>query len=101
MRPIIQERLGAVKKQFKTKFDILTPKFLAEVAKEGTRLLHITADLYERDKLWVEGTNGVAEEIPLRHLEQMLSKIAPYGLPIDVVDIAMPNSINIGRVFKA
>ena len=77
MRPILKERLGAVGKQFKTKFEILTPKFLKEVAKEGTRVLHLSSELYEHNKLWIEGKYGIAEEINIRQLEQMLEKIAP------------------------
>ena len=42
-------------KQFKVKFDILTNRFLNDIASEGSRLVHITSDIYEPDKLWVEG----------------------------------------------
>ena len=67
-------------KQFKVKFDILSNRFLNDIASEGSRLLHVTSDIYEPDKLWVEGSHGIANEIHLKKLEQQFKHLAPYGL---------------------
>lgn len=95
------DTLNNIGKEFKLKFDILTPKFLTEVAKEGSRLLSITSDFFEPDQLCIEGVHGVSEKIPLQELQDMLEQIAPSGLPIDVIDIALPQSVKIGQVFSA
>ena len=80
--------------------DILTPHFLKQVAKEGTCLLHLTSDIYQPDSIWIEANNSVAEEIPLELLAKYLKHWQPYELPIDVLGLALPKSMAIGKVFS-
>ena len=72
MRKIMCDILEGCGKQFKIKYDILSNRFLNDIAKEGSRLLHITSDIYEPDKLWVEGSYGIGNEIPMKKLDQQL-----------------------------
>ena len=57
------EHLEKTGKQFKVKFDILNKRMLTEIAKEGSRVVHLTSDIFDKDKLWVEGSYGIANEI--------------------------------------
>ena len=74
------DALEDTRKQFKVKFDILTNRFLKEIAKNGTRLLHITSDIFKENELCSEGMYGICNELPLKKLHNSLKQIAPYGL---------------------
>jgi len=100
MRSKIMSALSDTKKEFKVKFDILTNQFLSDIAKNGSRLLHITSDVAFEDRLCVEGFYGISCEIPLRRLEQIFKNHQHFGLQVDVVGIALPQSVKVGRVFK-
>lgn len=100
MRGRIESALDDTDKQFKVKFDILTNKLLKDIAKNGSRLLHITSDIDHSDKLCVEGRYGICNEIPLKRLEATFKQISPFGLQVDVVGIALPRSVKVGKVFK-
>ena len=73
---------------------------MKEIAKNGSKLLHITSDIEAPKKLCVEGRWGVCNDITLKSMEKTFKQISPFGLQIDVVGIALPNSTDIGHVFK-
>ena len=73
--------------------------FLKDVAKNGARLLHITSDIESEDKLVLEGRYGIANEFPLKTLEKKLKQVSRDGLFVDVIGIALPRSVNVGKVF--
>ena len=100
MKGHVLQRLEDTGKQFKVKFDILTNQFVKEIAKNGSKLLHITSDIEAPKKLCVEGRWGVCNDITLKSMEKTFKQISPFGLQIDVVGIALPNSTDIGHVFK-
>ena len=72
MRMKMMDNLEATGKQFKVKFDILSKRFLKEVAKNGTRLLHLTSDIGDENKLIVEGRYGIANDLPNKRLDQLI-----------------------------
>ena len=72
MRMKMMNALESTGKQFKVKFDILSQKLLKDVAKNGSRLLHITSDIGDENKLCFEGRYGIANEIPFKRLDQTL-----------------------------
>ena len=57
MKRIMTDLVNAENKQLKVKFDILNESFLENIACNGSRLLHITSDIWnwDKDKLWIEG----------------------------------------------
>ena len=77
------------------------------MAKYGTRLLHVTSDLVSPDHLCVEGQNGVCERIHVddlydlfeTHCENIDPKTRKKKLLIDIVAIAIPDSVKIGQKF--
>ena len=101
MKPRVLHALTETKREFKVKFDILTNKFLKDIAKHGSRLLHITSDIAKEGKLCIEGRYGICNEIPLKKLESTFKQISPFGLQVDVVSIALPRSVDVGKVFRS
>ena len=71
MRKYIVDCLEKTGKQFKVKFDILNERLLTEIAKEGSRLVHLTSNIFEKDKLWIEGSHGIANEKPTKNLNKL------------------------------
>lgn len=59
MRWRILSKLADTGKEYKVKFDILTLKLLKEIAKNGSRLLHITSDISNSNQLCIEGHYGI------------------------------------------
>ena len=99
MRDRMLQELEDTGKQFKVKFDIFSNKFIKDIAKNGSRLLHLTSDIPDPNKLNCEGRFGICNEFPIKSLEKTIKGIAPFGLPVDVVGLGLPNSVKIGRVF--
>ena len=80
MRSRMQTNLSDTGKQFKVKFDILSNKLLKDIAKNGSRVLHITSDIEGGNELCLEGRYGICNKLPLKRLETMLKQISPFGL---------------------
>ena len=80
MRWRILNELEDTGKEYKVKFDILSHKLLKDIAKNGSRLLHITSDISDSNKLCVEGRYGINNELPVKRLESTLKQISPFGL---------------------
>ena len=55
----ILNELESTGKEFKVKFDILTLKLLKDIAKNGSRILHLTSDVYNSKELCIEGRDGI------------------------------------------
>ena len=70
MKRIMTDLVNAENKQLKVKFDILNESFLENIACNGSRLLHITSDIWnwDKDKLWIEGQNGIGDDVDLVRL---------------------------------
>ena len=100
MRAKMLTNLNDTGRQFKVKFDILSNKLIKDIAKNGSRVLHITSDIEGSNELCLEGRFGICNKLPLKRLESTFKQIALYGLQIDVAGIALPHSVNLGRVFK-
>ena len=96
MRSRMYTNLSDTGKQFKVKFDILSSKLLKDIAKNGSRVLHLTSDIEGSTELCLEGRYGICNKLPLKRLESMLKQISPFGLQIDVAGIALPHSVNLG-----
>ena len=71
LRHKITVKLAETRKQFKVKFDILTNKFLKDVAKNGSRLLHLTSDVEQSQSLCVEGLHGINCQLPFKTIDRM------------------------------
>lgn len=56
-------------KEYKVKFDILSMKFLKDIARYGSKLLHISSDIYNSHELCIEGRNGICKSYPMQHIE--------------------------------
>ena len=100
----IHNSFGSTGMELQVNFDLLTESFLKRVAKYGTRLLHVTSDLVSEDHLCVEGQNGVCERIHIddlynlfeSHCEHIDPETKKKKLQIDIVAIAIPESVKIG-----
>ena len=101
MRTKIKNKLIKTGKEFKVKFDILSMRLLKDIARHGSRLLHITSDIAESNSLCIEGSYGICNQYPLKNLEKTLRQIQPFGLQVDVIGIALPKSVKLGQVFKS
>jgi hypothetical protein len=64
----------------------------------GCRVLHISSDVYSPDYLCIEGKNGEIEYISISKLKSLL-KPAVGNLNVDVVVVAIPESIRISQAF--
>ena len=101
MRSKIVDKLFRTGKEFKVKFDILTMKLLKDIANHGSRLLHITSDIAESNHICLEGRFGICNQMPLRSIESTLKQISKVGLQVDVIGIAIPDSVKVGKVFRS
>ena len=99
LRQVMIDRLEDTGKQFKVKFDILSLKFLKDIARNGSRLLHITSDIESENTICLEGRHGIANDYPLKTLENKIRLISRDGLLVDVIGIGIPNSVNVGKMF--
>ena len=59
----------------------------------------MTSDIEEAGKLCIEGVYGICDIIPLKILERQFKDLSPAGLHIDVVGLALPHSVGLGKVF--
>ena len=69
LRLKMKQALELTDKQFKVKFDILSNRFIKEICRHGSRLLHITSDIGDKNTLCVEGSYGICNELPMKRLD--------------------------------
>ena len=89
MRTKVKESFGETQKEIQVKFDILSQKFLQDVVRRGTRLLHITSDYYDSDHLYLEGEAGICEKIRIEELKMLIGTTSKIKT-IEVVSVALP-----------
>ena len=101
----LSKSIKETNKAMRLKYDILTEDFLVNIAKSGTKLLHLSSDIIASEYLCVEGENGVCEKIHENRLFDLLEqncedpRTGEKKLKIDVVSLAIPDSDGIGKKF--
>ena len=63
MQTKIHSLFEEVEKEIQVNFDILDKTLIQRVARDGTRVLHLTSDMRSPDEIFVEGENGMCEPI--------------------------------------
>ena len=97
----VLKRLANSKRNLHVKFDILTKKNLNEVVHRGSKLLHITSNIVRKDhsRLCFEDRFGECKVLKMKQYSDMLRQYQ-VASNIEVVGIAIPQSLDIGEVFK-
>lgn len=87
------------------KFDFLNEDLLKNVIDSGSRVLHLSSDIFEKDCLFIEDRTGICKKIFIQDIERYFSTFK-YGaqfkgkrLPVDCVVLAIPDSTEIGKIF--
>lgn len=95
-RQNLTKRLWQIGKEVNIRFDIGSTDYICSNISQGSRILHFTSDLYSDSSLIFEGEDGLAEEVPIQDLGDVLgSNLSRNG--VDVVVIALPFSLNIAE----
>jgi hypothetical protein len=81
--------------------DFLNRQLLSNIKKDGCKLLHLSSEVFEEERLCLEGTDGIAEYMTLDELTQALipdkkdgSHLNPSNqqVKVELVVLAMPVS---------
>jgi hypothetical protein len=62
IRSKLKSNIESLKISINVKFDILNRNLLEYVGESGCRLLHLSSDIFEPDKLCIEGEHGICEK---------------------------------------
>lgn len=107
LRSKIMRNFEESKKEVQIKFDTLTENLLKYVGKVGTRVLHLTSDCIDSDMLILEAENGKCHKMHTEELYKLFEnylihdhRLKDERLPIDVVVLAIPDSMKIGKIFE-
>jgi hypothetical protein len=61
LRSKVKGNIAKTEKSINVKFDVLNRKLLESVGQFGCRLLHLSSDIFEPDKLCIEGDYGICD----------------------------------------
>ena len=91
--------------------DFLNRSLLSHIKSDGCKMLHLSSEVFEAERLCIEGTNGVVEYLTLDELynllkppQQEISHFNPSNkvqedLKVELVVLALPLSNKIAEVF--
>ena len=86
------------------KFDFLNEELIKKVIETGSRVLHLSSDMFSRDCLYIEDKIGICKKIYLSQMADYIQsfKIGKNGnkLPVDCMVIAIPDSSELGECFS-
>ena len=94
--PKIQSNFSKLDKEIQVKYDLLTEQVLKDVSKFGSRVLHLSSDMFHKDYLYVEGNIGMCKRMRVENLKEFFQNLNIEHLPVDVVVLAIPDSTKIG-----
>ena len=87
----MKENFAKAKVGVKVKFDVLNRKLLEYVGEYGCRVLHLSSDIFEHDKLCIEGDFGICKGLTHAEFRDIFAdKRFPKNLPVDLVVLAIP-----------
>lgn len=79
------------KQQVNIKFDLLNRELINYIKNNGCKIWHISSQVYDRERLAIEGPNGLVEYLSRDDLRDMLGD-RTKPLNVDLVVLALPLS---------
>ena len=86
-------------------FDIFNEELLKSILESGSRVLHLSSDIFSSDSLFMEDKIGMCKELKISEMETFFKSLkigAQFNskrLPVSCVVLAMPASYQIGKKF--
>ena len=107
LKPAIEREFNESGIEIQIKFDFLNSDLLRSAIEQGTRVLHISSDIYDSETLFIEGELGLCQKLHISDIKSYFRSYQASGLhaaktslPVSCVVLAIPNSTKIGELFS-